>query len=140
VSQFYRITFITDATHLTIFPAYQNTGGAGLTCKSTVPARLLSRGELLFPQTELVYYAGNARNPGFDWHDRGRQRGHGRAFHGAADRCRDRHRRERRRLLQSFLLYGDSSSISWSVAGFPTATATGFQRRTSRLRTSPSSL
>jgi hypothetical protein len=128
VSQYYRITFITDATHLTIFPNYQNTGGAGLTYKiHRTGYGSWSRNEQLLPQANIVYYAGNSVGNGFS----GGTIEAVRLDTGAHFMCPQNSASQDIKAndvayYKSFLLYGLGGSISWSVAGFPTAVATGF--------------
>jgi hypothetical protein len=128
VSQYYRITAIADATHLTIFPLYQNTGGAGLTYKiHRTGYGSWSRNEQLLPQANLVYYAGNCAGNAFAG-------GTIEAVNvntGAHFMCPQNTANQDIKATdvayyKSFLLYGLGGSISWSVAGFPTSTVTGF--------------
>jgi hypothetical protein len=127
VSQYYRIVTITDATHLSIFPNYQNTGGAGLTYKiHRTGYGSWSRNERLLPQAVIVYYAGNSFGPNNPGTIEAVNVGTGAHFmapqsSGSVDLVANDVV-----YYKSFLLYGGNSAISWSVAGFPTAIATAF--------------
>lgn len=128
VSYYHRIVTITSAVDMTIYPVYQGAGGAGLTYDLRRDGfGSYSRTVSIFDGTSTYYnyYAGNSRSfavPGTIEcvtstfaHFTCPQTSAGLDV-----------KAEDIAYYKGFLLYGAGSSISWSVAGFPTSFATGF--------------
>jgi hypothetical protein len=131
LSQYYRITAITDATHLAVFPNYQAGGAAGL----SYTLRRCGYGSWSRPVRSTpgagsnpLYYAGNVVIGLPD----GRVAGTINNVNGGAHfTCPQTSATLDIQAVdvayyKSFLLYGFGTAISWSVAGFPTSVATGF--------------